>query len=54
MIYGDTIVLALGYSSDLQDLEVPEGTKIFTIGDCVKPRKVIDAVFGAYEVGTSI
>lgn len=53
-IYGDTIVLALGYSSDRKDLEVPEGTKTYTIGDCVKPRKIIDAVFEAYEVGTSI
>jgi len=54
MIYGDTVVLALGYLSDRKDLEVPEGTKIFTIGYCVKPRKIIDAVFEAYEIGTSI
>ena len=53
-IYGDTIVLALGYSSDRKDLEVSEGTKTYAIGDCVKPRKIIDAVFEAYAIGTSI
>jgi len=53
-IYGDTIVLALGYLSECEELEVPEGTKIFTIGDCVKPRKIIDAVFEAYKIGTSL
>jgi len=53
-IYGDTIVLALGYSSNREDLEVPEGTKVYSIGDCVRPRKIIDAAFEAYKLGTSL
>lgn len=54
MIHGDTVVLALGYLSNREDLELPEGTETYAIGDYVKPRKIIDAVFEAYKIGNSL
>jgi len=53
----DTIVLALGYVSDPDTRrEIPSnlGCKVFEIGDCVKPRKIIDAVLEAYQLAMSI
>ena len=51
IIKADTIVLAVGYQSNrvlLEELEdkVPE---VYAIGDCVKPRKVKNAIWEAYR-----
>ena len=53
----DSIVLALGYVSDLKakkDLLPYPNCEVFEIGDCVKPRKIIDAVLDAYQLATSL
>ncbi len=47
----DTVVIAVGMNPDRKLLEskihgIPE---IYAIGDCVKPRKVIDAIWEAYR-----
>ena len=47
----DTIVLALGAKADNKLTgELKSGTwKLYCIGDCVKPRKMIDAIYeGSY------
>jgi 2,4-dienoyl-CoA reductase-like NADH-dependent reductase (Old Yellow Enzyme family)/thioredoxin reductase len=55
-IEGDTVIMALGYrplnqlEKDLQGL-VP---RIHSIGDCVKPRRIIDAVSEAYDIASQI
>lgn len=42
----DTIVLAVGYRSNNSLIEVLKGLKVnvICVGDCVKPRKIIDAM----------
>lgn len=53
----DTVVLALGYASNLnakEEIRPGPGCKVFKIGDCVKPRKIIDAVLDAYRLATSL
>jgi len=56
VLKSDTIVLALGLkaeaalSEELND-KVPE---LYVIGDCVKPRKIINAVWEAYRVARLI
>jgi NADH dehydrogenase FAD-containing subunit len=52
----ETVVLALGAKSQnllFQKLEgkVPE---IYSVGDCVSPRKMIDAIHEGYEVASKI
>jgi len=56
-LQADNIVLALGYSSRPQvERLIPSGSSIevFSIGDCVKPRKFLDAVFEAYQLAFSL
>ncbi len=56
-LQADHIVLALGYSSRAQDERlIPSGSsvEVFSIGDCVKPRKFLDAVFEAYQLAFSL
>lgn len=53
----DTIVLALGYISNLsakEEIRPDPGCKVYEIGDCVKPRKIIDAVLDAYQLAVSL
>jgi 2,4-dienoyl-CoA reductase-like NADH-dependent reductase (Old Yellow Enzyme family)/thioredoxin reductase len=53
----DGVVLALGYVSNVVDRNViPPGLqcKIYEIGDCVKPRKIIDVVYDAYRLALSL
>jgi NADPH-dependent 2,4-dienoyl-CoA reductase/sulfur reductase-like enzyme len=54
---GDTVVLAMGYASDIdlkREIEVGSGCEVHEIGDCVKPRKIMDAVLDAYELASSL
>jgi len=56
-LQADNIVLALGYSSRAQaERLIPTGSSIqvFSIGDCVKPRKFLDAVLEAYQLASSL
>lgn len=56
-LQADNIVLALGYSSHAQaERLIPSGSNIeaFSIGDCVKPRKFLDAVLEAYQLAVSL
>ena len=52
----DNVVLATG--AQLQGFPVEKaflkGTKVFFIGDCVKPRKAFDAIHEGFEVGYQI
>ncbi len=55
-IPGETVVLALGARSQnalFQKLEgkIPE---VYSIGDCVKPRKILEAVQEAYQIASKI
>lgn len=57
-IEADTVVLALGTVSnkDLQrELKTKEpGMEIYTIGDCKKPRKILDAIHEGFYVGLHV
>ncbi len=54
----DHFVIAFGYEPDqnlyrhLKDWIEPD--KIYVIGDCVRPRKVIDAIFEGHQAGLKI
>lgn len=53
----DTVVLALGYVSNLnakEEIRPDPGCKVYEIGDCVKPRKIMDAVLDAYQLAVSL
>jgi NADPH-dependent 2,4-dienoyl-CoA reductase/sulfur reductase-like enzyme len=54
-ISGETIVLATGAEADQKLAGVKErGRKLFMIGDCAKPRKIMDAVYEGAKVGCEI
>ncbi len=52
-IKGDTVVIALGFESrnalvsEFEKLNIP----VYTIGDCVKPRRVYDAMHEGFAAG---
>ena len=49
----DRVVLALGATSEnglVKDLE-GKVKEIYVIGDCQKPRKIIDAVYEGFQTG---
>jgi len=52
----DTIVVALGYKPNVQLLEYIEKKKIpvFTAGDCVRPRRIAEAIYEAFRAGMSV
>lgn len=53
----ETVVLALGYASNLdarEEIRAGAHCEVFEIGDCVKPRKIIDAVLDAYRLAASL
>ncbi|MGI6778908.1 MAG: hypothetical protein ACOX7R_13135 [Acetivibrionales bacterium] len=47
----DTLILAVGYKTDKTLVSELEGKidRVFTVGDYVKPAKVIDAVHQGYH-----
>jgi 2,4-dienoyl-CoA reductase-like NADH-dependent reductase (Old Yellow Enzyme family)/thioredoxin reductase len=55
-IAGDNLILALGYRpmNQLENQLKGRLPRIHMIGDCVKPRKIIDAVSEAYVLATQI
>jgi hypothetical protein len=51
----EAVVLALGYRSVALDKKiVPEGTRLVTAGDAVKPRSILDAVHEGSEAVHSV
>ncbi len=54
----DSIVLAAGYRSDQSLLEplseCQGGPEVYTIGDCVEPRKALEAIHEGFEIGQRI
>jgi pyruvate/2-oxoglutarate dehydrogenase complex dihydrolipoamide dehydrogenase (E3) component len=55
-IEGDNLILALGYRpmNQLENQLKGKLSRIHTIGDCVKPRKILEAVSEAYVIATQI
>lgn len=55
-IPAESVVLALGAKSQDSLLKKLEGKvpEVYSIGDCVSPRKMIDAIHEAYEVAAKI
>jgi 2,4-dienoyl-CoA reductase-like NADH-dependent reductase (Old Yellow Enzyme family)/thioredoxin reductase len=53
---GDTVVLALGMqvNNGLVGALKEKGIKFFQIGDCVKPRKIYDAIYEGHVVARNI
>ena len=52
----DTVILAVGMKPRRELLDALEGKvpDIHAIGDCVKPRKILDAVWEAYRISRLI
>ncbi len=52
----DTVVVAVGYRSSTEVVDALVGTvpEVMTIGDCVRPRKVLQAVRMGYDAGMAI
>ena len=55
-IPAETVVLALGAKSQNTLLQKLEGKvkEVYSVGDCVSPRKMIDAIHEAYDVASKI
>lgn len=55
-IEADTVVLALGLKSDNEFYKALEGKvpELYAIGDCVKPRKIIDSIREGFFVAREI
>jgi hypothetical protein len=54
-IVGETVVLAMGAQAnqELSDLK-SEIAEFYMIGDCVEPRKIINAVYEGTKAGCQI
>ena len=52
----DTIVLAAGAKSDLRLLQEIKGLapEIYAVGDCVEPRRILEAISDGHRVGLMI
>jgi len=54
-IGGETILLAMGAEADRKLAGVKEKVReFFMIGDCAKPRKIMDAVYEGTKAGCEI
>jgi hypothetical protein len=55
-IPADAVILAVGLKSDQAIAESFRGTapEVFSIGDCVKPRMIREAVEEGFSLGTRI
>ena len=51
----ETVIIALGLRADrsLADA-LADRPDVYTIGDCVEPREVLDAVYEGFEVGRTV
>lgn len=52
----DTIVVALGYRPNNQLLEViqKKGIPVYIAGDCIRPRRIAEAIHEAFQVATTV
>lgn len=52
----DTVVIAVGYKpcTDVVDALLGTAPEVMTIGDCVKPRKVLQAIRTGYDAGMAV
>jgi len=55
-VQADAVILALGYESNNDLAKELEGSanELYVVGDCLSPRKVIDAVWEGFEAGRTI
>jgi 2,4-dienoyl-CoA reductase-like NADH-dependent reductase (Old Yellow Enzyme family)/thioredoxin reductase len=54
-IKGDFVVLAVGYTSNPINEKIKEGIQeVYSIGDCVKPRMIKEAIEEGFWIGTKI
>jgi pyruvate/2-oxoglutarate dehydrogenase complex dihydrolipoamide dehydrogenase (E3) component len=56
---GDSFILAMGLESDRSLIDswrerLPRSSKVYEIGDCVKPRRIVDAIHEGFCVGLEI
>ncbi len=52
----DTVVVAVGYRplTEVVDALRDCAPEVMTVGDCVKPRKVLQAIRGGYDAGMAV
>lgn len=52
----DSVVLALGFKAEsaLHDSLEEEVAELYAVGDCVKPRSIIDAIWEAFHTSRLI
>jgi 2-enoate reductase len=49
------VIIALGLRADRSLADALVGRPdVYTIGDCVEPREVLDAVYEGFEVGRTV
>ncbi len=55
-VLADLVVLALGFEPrrDLSEGLEAAGMRVWTLGDCVEPRCVYDAIHEGYRAGSSL
>jgi len=56
VIAADTVVLAIGMKSDRELLETLASGKVevYAIGDCVVPRRIVEATLHGFQIGRSL
>ena len=54
VVPADSVVLALGYRSDTSLKDELEGQRVLRLGDCVKPRKILDAIREGFDTGAAV
>jgi len=57
LLEGDTVVFGLGLRSEnklLAALGEPLAAGIYRIGDCIRPRSILEAVHEGYQAGVAI
>ena len=52
----DTIILALGLKPETDVLKALQGKvkELYSVGDCENPAKIIDAIWGAFDVARAL
>ncbi|MGM9571744.1 MAG: FAD-dependent oxidoreductase [bacterium] len=52
----DTIVVALGYKANNKLLDIIKAKNIcvYSAGDCIRPRRIAEAIYEAFDVGNSL
>ncbi len=55
-VAGDTVVIAVGYKprTDIVDALLDTAPEVMVVGDCVRPRKVLQAIRTGYDAGMAI